>query len=272
METGYTLPPLDGDVVGDAVTLGELREDWARQTDTLRVPEPDDMDRVVVEEFDWPEEPREDHGRAAVASLVATGPARVREELQRLESQRDDGRGRLDAPGFLANLDDMMARTGRVAAGAADRETLRGGRELITSASREDRRALGWARITDGDPCSFCAMLVSRGAVYSSRATAASGGRRKPQGSPDGRVRVNRRSPVSREDLTRYHYLCHCQTIPVYSRTDFMTPQARDYDRQWREVTRGTTGAESLRVWRRHIDAQRSGPGLTVAESRKGRI
>ncbi|KAB5606685.1 hypothetical protein EHS19_06735 [Bifidobacterium jacchi] len=30
-------------------------------------------------------------------------------------------------------------------------------------------RADGWRRVSDGDPCAFCAMLVTRGPVYTSR-------------------------------------------------------------------------------------------------------
>ncbi|WP_067345009.1 hypothetical protein [Streptomyces noursei] len=68
-------------------------------------------------------------------------------------------------------------------------------------------------------------MLARRGAGYTFRATAAVGGRCKPEGSPDGRVRANRRPPVAREDLTRDHNGCPCQTVPISSRNDFMPPR-----------------------------------------------
>ncbi|KWT60619.1 hypothetical protein ADL21_18310 [Streptomyces albus subsp. albus] len=257
LETGHTLPPLSGEPVGEATTLGALREEWAAQTGAVRMPEPDDGQAIVLEGFDWPEEPAESHDRAAVASLASQGPARVREAVQRAQEAPVEARGRLDDAGFLQELEESTQAAGRTAAMAADREALRAGRDLIDRASRQDRRVVGWARVTDGNPCAFCAMLASRGAIYTSRATAAGGGRRKPAGSPDGRRRANRRPPVALEDLTRYHNGCHCQTVPVYSRNDFMTPQARDYDRQWQEVTRGTTGAEARRAWRRHIESSR---------------
>lgn len=40
-------------------------------------------------------------------------------------------------------------------------------REVVTAAAR--KRGDGWQRITGGSSCSFCALLVSRGAVYSSK-------------------------------------------------------------------------------------------------------
>ncbi|WP_309248668.1 hypothetical protein [Streptomyces sp. MNP-20] len=257
VETGYTLPPLQDGPVADATTLGELREDWARVTDTVRTPEPDDADPIRIDgDFDWPEEPVESFDRAAVASLVSQGPAKLRDKVAQAATGQE--RGRLDDAGFLQELADAATTAGTGAASAADREAIRSGRDLIIRASQADKRVVGWARVTDGNPCAFCAMLASRGAIYTSRPTAAGGGRRKPAGSPDGRARRNRRPPVAVEDLTRYHYGCHCQVVPVYSRNDFLTPQARDYSRQWETVTRGKTGAEARAAWRRHIESNRS--------------
>ncbi|MGK5728174.1 hypothetical protein [Streptomyces sp. URMC 124] len=259
METGYTLPPLQDGPVAEATTLGALREDWARVTETIRTPEPDDADPVRIDgDFDWLEEPVEAFDRAAVASLVSQGPAKVRERVA--QAAEEQTRGRLDDAGFLQELEDLHTSTGTTAANAADREAIRAGRDLINRASQEDRRAVGWARVTDGNPCAFCAMLVSRGAIYKSRATAAGGGRRKPKGSADGRNRDSRRPPVTLQDLTRYHYGCHCQTVPIYSRTDFWTPDAHGYADQWERVitNNGLSGAEARAAWRRHIESNRS--------------
>lgn len=51
--------------------------------------------------------------------------------------------------------------------GAVTRHVLDGGRKTLLASVRRDRRARGWARVTSADPCEFCAMLASRGAVYS---------------------------------------------------------------------------------------------------------
>jgi len=50
--------------------------------------------------------------------------------------------------------------------GAVTRHVLDGGRETLLASVRRDRRARGWARVTSAEPCEFCAMLASRGAVY----------------------------------------------------------------------------------------------------------
>lgn len=49
-----------------------------------------------------------------------------------------------------------------------------GGRGVVRESARGDRRAVGWRRVSDGDPCTFCAMLVSRGPAYTSEAKALS--------------------------------------------------------------------------------------------------
>lgn len=49
----------------------------------------------------------------------------------------------------------------------AKRLVLASSRDRLVSLTHADKDALGWARVTDGKPCHFCAMLVSRGPVYS---------------------------------------------------------------------------------------------------------
>lgn len=50
--------------------------------------------------------------------------------------------------------------------GSVTRLVLNGGRDTIIQSTAEDRRALGWARVTDSKPCAFCALVASRGPVY----------------------------------------------------------------------------------------------------------
>lgn len=50
--------------------------------------------------------------------------------------------------------------------GALSRQVLNGGRQTVIGMARHDSRCNGWIRVSDGDPCAFCAMLLSRGPVY----------------------------------------------------------------------------------------------------------
>jgi hypothetical protein len=50
--------------------------------------------------------------------------------------------------------------------GTSTRIALDGGRTTTLNTLRADPVAVGWYRVTDDNPCSFCALLASRGIVY----------------------------------------------------------------------------------------------------------
>ena len=58
------------------------------------------------------------------------------------------------------------------ASGAISRHVVDAGRQTILDSVAADEHAVGWARVTDGNPCYFCLTLASRGAVYKSEQTA----------------------------------------------------------------------------------------------------
>ncbi|GGX30361.1 hypothetical protein GCM10010341_59800 [Streptomyces noursei] len=95
-----------------------------------------------------------------MASLVSQGPAKVRQRLEQADT--DGARGRLGDGGFLRELEGAVGTAGRASAGVADRETLRGGRDLIDQASRQDRRVVGWARIEDHGRQPVCVLRHAR--------------------------------------------------------------------------------------------------------------
>ena len=64
---------------------------------------------------------------------------------------------------FRATIGELATRT--------QKDTLAGGREVV------QQSAPLWRRVTDGAPCGWCAMLASRGPVYSSAAKAGQGRR-----------------------------------------------------------------------------------------------
>ena len=84
------------------------------------------------------------------ASLYATGQASVRKAIAAGHSPQ-------------AAMQNALVTT----SGAVTRHILDGGRGTIIQSAAADRRARGWARVTSGDPCAFCAMLAMNGAVYS---------------------------------------------------------------------------------------------------------
>lgn len=59
-----------------------------------------------------------------------------------------------------------FSQAGRAVAAQAPKLAMSGGRDIVTKSARANRSR--WRRVTDGKPCSFCAMLAGRGPVYAS--------------------------------------------------------------------------------------------------------
>lgn len=144
-----------------------------------------------------------------VTSLAVTGPAALKRNMTTM------------------TLAQALERAKVSSAGAAMRHVLNGGRDTILRTVEHDDAALGWARTTSGTPCSFCAMLASRGPVYKSEQTG---------------------------DF-KAHDHCHCGTEPVYSKDADWPPGARDYQALWQESTRGHSGKAALNAFRRAFEA-----------------
>lgn len=110
--------------------------------------------------------------------------------------------------------------------GLSQKHAMSGGRGLIDNASDQDKRSVGYRRVTGPDPCTFCSMLASRGAhfgsqrahsVYSSQDTAL----------------------VRSSDGEKYHLYCQCTAEIVYGHWEPTEQEQRyvdAYDRAARAV------------------------------------
>lgn len=154
-----------------------------------------------------------------VQSLTITGPVSVKRHM----------RGLRPGPGDLEVVTARAMLIGRdMAAGAAMRHVLNGGRATILESVRADDAALGWARATSGKPCGFCAMLASRGPVYDAES-----------------VRFDA------------HDHCSCSAEPVYREGAPWPAGADDLRVMWDEVTAGLSGAEARNAFRVAVEATR---------------
>lgn len=91
----------------------------------------------------------------ATQALLMTGPVSIRKQLS-------------TGVGLIAAMDSAKKQTLAV----GKRLTLEASRDHLIRLTKEDDKALGWSRVSDGQPCHFCAMLLSRGPVYTSKSTA----------------------------------------------------------------------------------------------------
>jgi hypothetical protein len=153
---------------------------------------------------------------AIETSLYVTGPVVVRTQI---------------AKGASLEAAKQAGLAGTLAAGK--RIMLDAGRGVLLEAARRDKNIRGWARVSDGDPCAFCAMLISRGPVYRTEASAA----------------------------FRAHDRCGCSVRLVY-RTDVdrgWSTQADALRRLWDD-----NESPSLSEWRTIYGKARKDPDSTV--------
>lgn len=150
-----------------------------------------------------------------VASARVTGPVAFKQHIAAGGSERDARR--------------IMTRT---LPAAAQRLAVAGARDTVMQTVKDSGEIVGWRRATDEDPCAFCALLASRGAVYLSESTAG----------------------------FEAHDGDECLPEPLYEHED--EPQSvLDLQEQWRQATAGTGGRNAIRAWRRHWDRQRKDGG-----------
>lgn len=117
---------------------------------------------------------------------------------------------------------------------------LEGGRSVMQRSIEEDEQATGWARVTDGDPCAWCAMLASRGPVYKSERTAGRDTNARFEG--DGEF--------------KYHDHCACQAWPAFTQDEpFIGVAEKLYD-DWLRETRGRGGKHAVNAFRRWWESE----------------
>lgn len=175
-----------------------------------------------------------------VSSLMATGPQRIRGEIEKrakleVARQLPDGadqtnvrvptRGIVLSPKRLVELSSGPT-------GAAVRHVRDGARDTTSDVIKSDKRVIGYTRVTDGDPCFWCAMLASRGPVYQQDSFDESNARFYGPGN------------------ARAHDHCGCDLRPLYSRTGEDTGEWKRYEAIWVEASRGRSGRAAVKRFR----------------------
>jgi hypothetical protein len=123
--------------------------------------------------------------------------------------------------------------------GLMRRQVLSGGRQLIDLTTHADTQAVGWRRVSDGNPCTFCAMLCSRGPVYRSAAVAA---------------------PIAGSGL-EYHGHCGCTAEIVYGEWK-PTPEEKRYIDEYDRAAREANAAGDNRTQNTVLPRMRKGGGF----------
>lgn len=157
-----------------------------------------------------------DFDRAAERSLLVTGPGELKKQARLHRPERE-----AKALGLAK------------ASGAGSRHVLNGGREVIMSSVVADDAALGWMRVTDGDPCEFCALMSSRGPVYKTEQSASF----KP------------------------HDLCACVPVAVFGFNAPWPGRGREFRKLYDDNIKGKySGKEAIAAWRKLYRQQTAKP------------
>lgn len=145
--------------------------------------------------------------RAVRVSLTVTGPVGQKSKI---------GRGK----SVKTARDESFVE----ASGAASRHVLTGGRQSLLTLVQDNMPDPRWIRVTDGDPCAFCAMLAGRGPVYLTKDSAGFSA----------------------------HDHCACTAEPVYHATAPWPGRAQEFHTLWNEHIRNRySGKEARREWQR---------------------
>lgn len=198
-----------------------------------------------------------EQGRQQSADLARAAYGDARREASAEEGMAEDGfRPQGPLPLLLSRLESALDVTGPVefkkaiAAGKPPQQAmeaaavrmvgttqylaLEGGRQVMQRSIEVDERATGWARVTDGDPCAWCAMLASRGPVYKSDRT---GGR-------------DQNARFVGDGEFKYHDHCACQAWPSFTNDEpFIGVAEKLYD-DWLRTTRGRGGKHAVNAFR----------------------
>lgn len=227
------------------VTTNEQAQEAAQSTrgvgkaQDAELPQRDDDDEEIeAEEIDGLAE-SEEALEASVEDEIATnlkalGPDGLERRLRDLDLDE------LTA----AEVDRLRAEAHKASSSrqsaAAERIVMDGGRGAVFNYANRDKRAIGYARASaTGTPCGWCAMLISRGAVYRSE-----------------------RSAMLDSDGDLYHDNCHCYAEPIFTREQYKSDPRFDLNRQyqelWPKVTAGYGGKDAVAIWRKYIREQKA--------------
>lgn len=156
-----------------------------------------------------------------------------------------------DHPGamdkVIARVSSALLRHARKAGRDAVADTAKLGRVRDAALKRPVGARIGYARVMSGrENCAFCAMLASRGPVYSED------------------------TATRRRDGNRYHDGCDCRAVLVLEGQKW--PGQEEYlrlEQRWRKATGDLSGADMWEAWR--LDHDSGIPGVVLRAPRRDR-
>lgn len=168
-------------------------------------------------------------------SLKVVGPGSVLNKAREIQGLPEDERlSDVEIRGLIKQAERAAEQK---ITGAVTRHAQAGARHTIQRGQEADPAASGYVRVVDDDPCYFCAMLASRGVVFSEESFDAS----DPRFTGPGDAKV--------------HDHCGCGLKPIYRDSDPFLQRALEYENQWYQWGVGS-GAKAILNFRRGFEGR----------------
>lgn len=220
-------PEIGGDVLGQVDILPRVQA-FLDASD-----ESNDSRTVPIDPFTWP-------GVASSSETLSEIRKRLTEKVITPLVKEINQKAKGTEPGkkTLRSLEKAHEAKGSLGAGQADKLAINIGRSLIQTVGRADKRVIKFARGLGPNPCAFCAMLASRGAIYRSAMTAAG---------------------------EAYHPNCHCYPIARWTDTSPLPAINSWLEEAWKANISNLSGGDKLQQWRSWYDAERKAGNIPIS-------
>lgn len=220
--------------------------------------EPDgDDDSIAVEVIDGLSEALEADEKAAQPYVEG-----LLQDMADVASERVSGMAADTPLGEARETEKALnLKHGAMIAGAGSRTAMNGGRNATNQASARDSRVLGWVRQhgKSDKPCYYCALHISRRALYKTAITAG-----------QGRTESNAGNAFLGDGMAKFHDNCHCTVEAVYAQVDIANDpkyaQNRYYAELWDNNIKGKfSGPDAINEWRRLLKRIHANEKTTAA-------
>lgn len=214
-----------------------FRDDLRKALEGLREQFPNEV--VDVEPDEWPDEDFGDdvfekEFRDYVAEELDELDKRIAQLERDIQAKQEQGHNYVEVRREIQEMGDATASK---VASASLGGTANAGRDVVNEVITKDGRVVKWMRVTGPHPCSFCATLASRGAVYHTEDTA----------------------------IAYVHDNCMCSAVPVFSQTPGYSKRDLYFINSWKDLfpkggpyptVKPGLKSDQLNVWRRWLNEQ----------------
>lgn len=147
----------------------------------------------------------------------------------------------------------------------------RGGGRRVESGTGRPGGVVGFARVTDSNPCYFCALLASQGAVYYSGESFSETNSKVREVKWTSAGDKGAKRAFLGDGIAKVHDHCRCTLRPVFRAEDSRDERAEYFLAQWEKHSAGRSGHDAMLNYRRNYvpPPPNSADALDSAEAKR---